>query len=253
MVRRRRSLLVSVVLAAFASSSAAEPPQETGLRGRVVVAPELLEAKEWPVDEQRAAALRTPANVRRPRGRPLQPIKEPRPELLVVIDGEDLRDDAPPVRRLVVADMQFMPGQLLVPRPGPLTIENKQETVVTIIDGQGAELKKIAAGATETINVAVGKVVLSMREIPYARATVNVMSHAQILPVEPDGTIPLVAVPGGEYALSFFLGAAELRTQRLIMPQDGLLFLDATVSPHTVVDVTVKDASLQVAVPVGGP
>ncbi|MBM4283434.1 MAG: hypothetical protein FJ137_22715 [Deltaproteobacteria bacterium] len=249
---RSTVLPTGLLVAAFASWSAlADPPSEVGLRGRLVVAPELLAAKEWAVDDRRAEALRTPANVRRPRGRPIAAMTEARPELTVVVIGEDLRD-APAERRLVVDGMRFLPGQLLVPRVGDVIIENKQSVEITVLDGKTA-LQKIPAGTTGTVTLTAGMHELSMRELPYAHASVRVLEHAKVLPFAADGSLPLVDVPSGEYTLAFFLGAAELRTQKLTVTPNTLLFIDATVSANTVVDVTVKDASVQIAIPVGQP
>jgi hypothetical protein len=248
-LRTKAFLIVSLV----ATSGQAEPPRENGLRGRLIVAPELRAAKEWPVDDRRADALRTAANVRRASGRPRAPMTEELPAISVVVDGEDVRNEPAPERTMVIEGMRFVPGQILLPRPGPIKFENKQGQPVTIVDENGKALGTVAAGATEAVAVPEGRHELSMKELPYARASVTVLSHAKVLPVEADGTIPLVDVPSGEYTLAFYLGAAELRTQKLTMPGSGLLFIDATLSANRVVDVTVKDASIQIAVPVGGP
>lgn len=251
---RRTSLVVFCLLSGLlALPSVADPPRESGIRGRLVVAPELRDAKEWPVDDSRAAALRTSANVRRPRGRPIAPMMEPLPAITVVVDGEDVRNEQATERTIVVEGMRFVPGQLLMPQPGVLKIENKQRQAITVVDQTGKALATVAAGQIGSVSVAAGKHELAMKELPYARASVTVLAHAKELPVAADGTIGLVDVPSGDYTLAFYLGAAELRTQKLTMPSSGLLFIDATLSANTVVDVTVKDASVQIAVPVGGP
>ena len=253
MFRRVKSAPLFVALATLALPASADPPRENGIRGRLVIAPELRDAKEWPVDDVRAAALRTPANVRRARGRPIKAMTEALPQISVVVDGEDLRNEPAPERKMLVEGMRFSPGQMLLPRPGPLEIENKQGQAITVIDETGKVLGTIAPGATGSVQVPEGKHELSMKELPYARASVSVLAHGKLLPIEADGTIPLVDVPSGEYELAFYLGAAELRTQKLTLPPSGLLYIDATLSANTVVDVTVKDASVQIAIPVGVP
>jgi len=241
MFQRAALALLSLAFATFAVAASADPPRENGIRGHVVIAPELRAAKEWPVDDARAAALRTPANVRRPRGRPINPMTEALPAISVVVDGEDLRNEPPPERSLVVEGLRFSPGQMLLPRPGPVQIENKQAQPITVVDETGKALGTIAAGATGAVSVSEGKHELSMKELPYARVSVTVLAHGQVLPVDGNGDIPLVDVPSGDYTLAFYLGAAELRTQKLKVPGSGFLYIDATMSANTVVDVTVKE------------
>ncbi len=253
MIRRVAFALSILAVALGAVPVSADPARETGIRGRLVVSPELLAAKEWPVDKVRAEALRTPANVRRARGRPVKPMTEARPPISVVVDSEDLRNEPLPPLGVVVEGMRFTPGQLLLPHPGSITVENRQGQSVTIVDQSGKELGTIEAGAKAPVSLGAGKHELSMKELPYARASVTVLAHAKLLPVGADGSIPLVEVPGGDYELAFYLGAAELRTQKLTLPDAGLLFIDATLSENTVVDVTIKDASVQIAIPVGVP
>jgi hypothetical protein len=238
----------------------ADPPKEVGVRGRLVVAAELASAKVWPVDEERAKLLRSPANIRRLRGRVPLPLKEPMPALAVVVEGEDVRAVPSPERRLVVEGMRFSPGQALLPRAGSIVIENQHDTFVTVVDtrvvGGKTEtnaLATIAAGAKESVELGDGEHTLGLKELPYARANVRVLRQGRILPVNADGTIPYVDLASGDYSLAFFLGAAELRREPLTIAPNGLVFIDATVSANTVVDVTQKDANLQVAVPVERP
>jgi hypothetical protein len=248
---KTRSLAVFGLSTMIASSTFAEPPREQGLRGRLIVAPELLAAKQWPVDARRADAMRTPANVRRPLGRAITPMTEPRPELLVVVEGEDVREETPREQRVVLEGMRFVPGQLLLPRPGSVTIENKQATAVTVVSGE--VVQKIEPGASGRVSLVPGEHALSVKELPYARATVRVLTQAKILPFDAEGNMPFVELSGGDYKLAFYLGAAELRTQTLSVPNNGLLFIDATVSANTVVDVTVKDAAVHFGVSPGDP
>jgi hypothetical protein len=249
---RSKVLLTALVCASLGSTSSfAEPPREVGLRGRLIVAPELLAATVWAVDARRASAMQTPANVRRPRGRPLLPMTEARPDLSVVVEGEDLRDEPTNQRPVVIEGMRFVPGQMLMARPGSLTVENKQGVDLTIVDGGGAELQKIPAGLSARVTLAAGVHELSTKELPYARASVKVLPQAKLLVFDKEGNLPLVDLASGEYTLSFYLGAAELRTQKLQVPPNTLLFIDATVSANTVVDVTTRDLSMQMGFPGG--
>jgi len=233
-------------------SLAQEGDKPTGLRGRVVVAPELLAATEWPVDANRAASLRTPANVRRGQGRRLLPMTESVPDISVVLEGEDVRPDNAPPKTLVIEGMRFAPGQALLARPGPLAVENRQGIPLTVVDDKGTVLATLAVGQTGQFNLAGGVQTLSMKELPYAAATVKVLPRGRLLPFDENGDIALLPLDAGDYSLSFYLGANELFRKPLTMPDGGLLFVDATVSANTVVDASVKDASVQIAVPVGG-
>lgn len=234
----------------LAQPAAAE--KQSSVRGKVVVAPELLAATEWPVDDARAKSMRTPANVRRPSGRVLAPLTEAVPDVVVVLEGDDVRADTAPPKTLVVEGMRFSPGQALLPRPGPIAIENKQGLPLTIVDQKGATVATIAPGQTQQVSLADGVHTLSMKELPYGVATVRVLAKGRILPFDENGEIARTAVDAGDYELSFYLGANELHRRPLQMGQDGQLYIEATVSANTVVDATIKDASVQIAVPVSG-
>ncbi len=230
-----------------------EPTQEAqrGIRGRVIVAPELLGATEWPVDATRAAALRTPANVRRGQGRKLQPMTESLPDIAVILEGPNVRPDNLPPRTLVIQGMRFSPGQALLARPGPIAVENKQGIAVTLVDEKGNTLKALGVDETAQISLPEGQHVIAMKELPYAVATVKVLPRGRVISFNDEtGDIPLVPIDPDDYTLSFYLGANELFRKALSMPDKGVLFIDATISQNTVVDVTIKDASVQIAVPV---
>ena len=243
--------LVAFTLLVGTSLLAQAPPSEKarGVRGRVVVAPELLAATEWPVDASRAGALRTPANARRGQGRKLQPMTEALPDIAVVVEGDDVRADSQPPKTLVIEGMRFVPGQALLARPGPIAIENKQGIAVTIVDGNRRVLKELGVGETAQITLPEGLNQLAMKELPYAAASVRVLSRGRFLTIDDAGELAQVPLSGGDYTLSFYLGANELRRQPLQVPENGQLFIDATISANTVVDVSVKDASVQLAVP----
>jgi hypothetical protein len=245
------TILAGTALHVSATLAQTPPPSEKdrGVRGRVVVAPELLAATEWPVDAARAAALRTPANSRRGQGRKLQPMMEALPDIAVVVEGEDVRADTQPPKTIVLEGMRFVPGQALLARPGPIALENKQGIPVTIVDAQKHVLKTLAVGETAQINLPEGLNTLTMKELPYAAASVRVLSRGRFLVVDDAGELAQVPLSGGDYTLSFYLGANELRRQPLQVPENGQLFIDATISANTVVDVSVKDASVQIAVP----
>jgi hypothetical protein len=87
--------------------------------------------------------------------------------------------------------------------------------------------------------------------MPYVRGQARVLERGLALPIADNGDLPFTALVEGEYSVSFWLG-----TERLYQPtpfqhaRNGLEYIDATVSANRVVTVAIKDASLQVAVPV---
>ena len=190
---------------------------QRGVAGHVAVSPELMGATDWPVDEDRAKTRLTPARVRRPMGRALQSLTEPVPELMVVVQGDATRGAVTPIeRRLKLEGMRFTPGQILLPRPGPLTIENRQ---------------------------AVGMITLAVKELPYANASVRVLERSLVLPVNEKGDIPLTDVPAGDFQLAVYLGANPLRVQPLQVPEMSVAWIDASVSSKGVVDISVRDTA----------
>ncbi len=216
------------------------PSREAGVRGRVVVAPELQAATEIAVDEVRAASMRTPAHVRRPRGRKIQSMMEPLPALSIVVEGEDVRADNAPPKTIVIEGMRFVPMQVLLTRPGPLAVENRQGQAITILNGDKA-LETIAAGETRQVTLPAGTHTLSMRELPYARASVKVLERGRALPYDDNGDIPFVGLVEGDFQLSFWLGVAELHRRDFHVSRNGLSYVNATVSGNTVVDVNIND------------
>jgi hypothetical protein len=221
--------------------------QEQGVRGRVVIAPELL-STPVPLSPERERRLRGTAIVRRPMGRKLQLLAEPPSAFVVMLEGEGLRGGdnvAQPL--LIVQGMRFSPGGLVIPRPTRLQIENKQSMAVTILAG-ARPTRPIAPGEIGEIELAAGQHLLTIKELPFASADVRVLERGRALPLN-DDEIPLTDIPGGTYDLTFFFGAEPLRIQPIIVPDTSLVFIDATVSALKVVEVSVKDASMRVAVP----
>lgn len=234
---------------------AQEPPpaaREAGVRGRIIVAPELQAATELPVDKARAESMRTPAHVRRPRGRKILPMMEPVPELSIVVEGEDVRADNAPPKTIVLEAMRFVPGQVLLTRPGPLAVENRQGQPITILDGD-KPLDTIPVGETRQVTLTAGAHTLSMRELPYARASVKVLERGRVLPLDANGDIPFVAFVEGDYQLSFWLGVGELHRRDFSIARNGLDYIDGTVSGNTVVDVSIKDVADRIAAPMPAP
>lgn len=248
----KRPLLVLLLLALAPTAWAQEVPLEKqkGVRGRVVAAEELFSTPTR-LSQARESALRGDAIVRRPLGRPLTPIVEPPPALVVMLEGDGIRQESAETPRLVVEGMRIVPGSLVAPRPVAVQIENRQATPITIVDQKGATIAKVAPGGTADAALGSGEHLLSIQEMPFATAEVRVLERGRILPVTA-GEIPLVDIPGGEYTLTFFFGAEPLRIQQLVIPDQGLVFIDATVSALKVVEVSIKDASMRVALPPSG-
>jgi hypothetical protein len=229
--------------------------EKAGIRGRVVVEPELLAATERPVDAIRAEALETSAHVRRPRGRRLLPMMAAMPDLAVVIQGEDVRVDSPSPKTVVIEGMRFVPGQVLLTRPGAIAIENRQAQTLTVMGKSGA-LATIAAGETKQVALSSDKEdqVLSLKELPFARAVAKVLDRGLAVPFDANGDMPFTPLVEGEYSISFWMGSELLYGPTPFqVKRNRTSYIDATISANSVVTVAVKDASMFVAVPVAQP
>jgi hypothetical protein len=240
--------LAALTLAVAARAEEIVPlDKQKGVRGRIVVAPELL-STPVKLAAAREKALRGAAIARRPLGHAITPITEPPPALVVMLEGDGIPRDAAEPPSLRVTGRRFLPGGLVLPRIGPLRIKNEQKEPITVVDEAGGVVAKIPAGGAVDAQLRPGEHMLSVAEMPYATASLKVLERGRILPLV-DGEIPLVEIPGGEYQLSFYFGSEPLRVQPLQIPEQGLVFIDATVSALKVVEVSVKDASMRVAVP----
>lgn len=268
---RSRAPATCLVLAALAAALASpasraqdqvSPDKQRGVRGRVVVAPELWRDEPWPITGVRESALRSAALVRRPAGHGVKPLLEATPPLTIILEGGGLRQENPETPTLKVSGMRFVPGSIVVPRAIVARVQNDEKVPLTIVGGDGGPVK-IAPGETGDVPLkaptagadgAVAPVVLSIQEWPAARALARVLPAGRVLPVK-DGEIPLQDIPGGEYTLTFFLGAEPIRQQPLVVSERGVTFIDATVSAKGAADVSIKDsgAMVPIAPPGGGP
>ncbi len=240
----------TVFLAGAARADDVPFDKQKGVRGRVVVAQELLTSPAA-LSPAREKALRGSALVRRPVGRALRPLLEPAPALVVMLEGDGIRQEDVPTPTIRFEGRRFLPGSLVMPRAGVVHIENHDAETVTIVDEGGSVLAKLAGGAAADANLRTGDRTLSTVEMPYATAAVKVLDQGRVLPLK-GNEIPLTDIPGGEYTLTFFFGAEPLRIQPLQVPDQGLVFIDATVSALKVVEVSIKDASMRIAVPPSG-
>lgn len=242
------------VLVPFAARAQDVPlEKQKGVRGRVVVAPELL-STPVPIEGERERLLRGTALVRRPMGRKPLPLVENPGDLVVMLEGEGLpKPEGATLPKLVFSSMRFTPGSIVTARPTRVQIENKQGTPITVESATAAGAAKssgpIAPGATGEIDLAAGDHLVTVKELPFASASVRVLDKGRPLPLTAEGEIPLVDIPGGGYQLTFFLGAEPLRIQPINVPDRELVFIDATVSALKVVEVSIKDASMRIAVP----
>lgn len=242
--------LVALALGAFSAPALAQSgASQSGLRGRVVIAPEYAQAKTWPVDESEQRRIASGARIRRPTGQaaPRQ-LSQPMPELHVVLEGAR-PPQKPEPRQMRIEGMRFIPSQILVARPGELAIENTQRGPVTVMREAGEVLGTLEPGQTGTFALDEGEHSLFLRELPSARAKVKVLRPSRFLPVTKAGEIEPIAINSGEYDLSFYHGTRALRVQSLTLPEEKYLAIDAAVSANGVVTVSIKDGDLQVAVP----
>lgn len=245
------SIVASTLLAASLAlpALAQEVPldKQKGVRGRVVVAPELLSTRV-PIEGDRDRLLRRSAIVRRPMGRKPAPLLEDPPALVVMLEGGGLpKVEGAALPKLVFQGMRFSPGSLVVPRPSRVQVENKHGKPITLVAGSKMSAP-IPPGEVGEIELAAGEHLLTVKELDFAAANIRVLERGRPLPVK-DGEIPLVDIPGGSYQLAFFLGAEPLRIQPITVPERELVYIDATVSALKVVEVSIKDASMRVAVP----
>ncbi|MBI1946981.1 MAG: hypothetical protein HYS27_14895 [Deltaproteobacteria bacterium] len=226
------------------------PDAKRGVRGRVVVAPELYRLGTWPITGVRKDALESGAIVRRPVGRALKPLQEQAPALTVMLEGGGLRQENPETPTFKVSGMRFLPGSIVVPRAVVARVQNDEKTPITVLGGDAGPVK-IAPGETGDVALkppvpsadgTVAPVVLSVAEWPFAKALARVLPSGRVLPVK-DGEIPLQDIPGGEYTLTFYLGAEPIRQQPLVVPERNVLFIDATVSAKGAADVSIKDSA----------
>lgn len=241
--------LAAVVVAALVSSSpglAQSGALKSGVRGRVVIAPELASATTWPMGEEEQKRLSQGARVRRPTGHAVvRENTEPMPELVVVLEGAR-PPQKPEPRQMRIEGMRFVPAQVLVSRPGEVRITNAQRVAVTVGRVGGEALGTIQPGEAGDFVLDEGDHALLLREMPFARAQVKVLGPSRFLPVSSAGEIEPLAVEGGEYQLAFYHGARALRVQSLPLPDDRYLAIDAAISANGVVTVSIKDGNLQV-------
>ncbi len=236
-----------VVVAIVVCVAAPLRAEEMGVKGHVVVAPELA-STPWPLSEERERAMASSALVRRALRKPAK-LTELAPSVVVMLEGEDIRDDNATSATMSVTGMHFVPASIVLARAQPFSVTNMQKTTLTFIDGDGKELARAAPGDTATITLPAGERTLRVREMPFVTASVRVLAKGRVLAVK-GGDIELTAVPAGDYMMTFFLGSEPLRVQPLQVPPGSLLYIDATVSAKGVVDVSIKDAAMRVAVPV---
>ncbi len=246
--------IAAVVIATLAAAPAAiaqeSPDAKRGVRGRVIVAPELYRLDAWPITGVRKDALESGAIVRRPVGRALKPLQEQAPALTVMLEGGGLRQENPETPTLKVTGMRFVPGSIVVPRAVVARVQNDEKIPITVVGGDSGPVK-IAPGETGDVALkppppapdgSTPTVILSVAEWPFAKALARVLPSGRVLPVK-DGEIPLQDIPGGEYTLTFYLGSEPIRQQPLLVPERTVLFIDATVSAKGAADVSIKDSA----------
>lgn len=247
------SLVVAAVMTTAGTAAAQAVPieQQKGVRGRVLVAPELVK-KTRPLAPEREKLVRGPANVRRWMGRGMVALSEPIPSLVVTIEGAGLKLEVQETPRLVVQGMTISPSYVVVPRPTVIKVENRQEAAITLVSRTGDVILKVAPGETGDASLMPGEHLVSIREMPFAVASVRVLERGRILPYNADGEIPLQDIAGGDYTLAFFLGTELLQKTPISVPEQGFIFIDATVSARKTVAVALKDPSMRLALPPTG-
>jgi hypothetical protein len=228
-------VLCLALLAGQASAQVALRREE-GIRGKVVIAPELLKSTTRVVDAARAATLRTPARLRWPSGRTLAPVTEPRGEILVVLNGRDAPREARTPPTVVARGMQFFPSQVLLPRAGEFLLKNEQKSALVVMF-EDAERKanvdtrvSIAPGEIGRIPAPEGNWQLVVEDTPSQRVAVTVLHDGRVLKMADNGDVAFIEVPGGDYTLSVYVGSTVLSQKPLTIPERGLMYFEATVT-----------------------
>lgn len=215
-----------------------------GLRARIVVSNELMQAKTWPVREERADELEDVHRVRRPIGKAgVTPMLEPRLPLRVALEGA--RSGTAPKQRIEVDGMRFVPSEVVITQESELEIVNREDAFITVDRVKGAELAIIGEGKAHQVKLPKGEHILKLRSFPFARAKVKVLPAATFLEWNEDGEVDLLPIKPGKYQLAFYLGTHALRVQQIEVPEEGVIAIDATVSANGVVTVSEKDGGLQ--------
>ena len=223
------------------------PDGRRGVRARIVVSSELMEARNWPVREERGDALQGVHRIRRPHGPAgITPMEEPRLPLRVVLEGA--RAKSPSRQRISVDGMRFVPAEVVITKGTELEITNRETRFITIDREKGGELAIIEKGKSEQAKLPKGEHILKLRSFPFAKAKVKVLPEATFLEWDEEGEVDLLDVKPGKYQLAFYLGAHALRVQEIEVPEEGVIAIDATVSANGVVTVSLKDGDLQVPV-----
>ncbi|MCP4498648.1 MAG: hypothetical protein GY822_01615 [Deltaproteobacteria bacterium] len=232
-------------LAFFAPVASAQSALKSGVRGRVVVAKEFLEKKEWPVEGARAKSSLGVSRVRRPAGHgPLNVALEPAPELLVVLEG--IKDEIPSEKEIVFEGLRFSPGTVLVTGTTSLKVTNRHTTAIRLRDEKNIDLGTVAAGETKNIELANGKILISSKEFPFALAEVTVVEKAKVLQLRAkDGFFDDVPLVPGDYRLAFYHGAIPFIVQEITVPKREYIAIDATISGNRVATVSIKDGGLK--------
>jgi hypothetical protein len=227
--------------AAFAQSAL-----KSGIRGRVIIARELSQATTQPIDPGASAWFQTQANVRRHTGRGIKAVlTEPAPELLIVVEGE--KPQTSEVRAIRFKGLRFVPSSLLVPKPARLKIYNDEAFPISV--GAADVKDRIEPGGSVFLDLPAGRHDLRVLDQSFARADVNVLEMAIVLPVKADGLIDAVMIEPGDYQLGFYWGATPLQVQSVTIGANAMVAIDASISANRVVTVSVKDGELQVAAP----
>jgi hypothetical protein len=254
-------LLLSAALFAAGASAQVALRREEGIRGKVVIAPEVQKRTTRVVDAARAGFLRTPARLRWPSGRSIAQVTEPRGELLVVLTGRDAPREARPAPTVVARGLQFFPAQVLLPRAGELLLKNEQKAPLVVVFEDASHKANdetrvsIAAGETGRLSAPEGNWELVVEGAPYQHASVSVLHDGRVLKMDENGNVPFVEVPGGDYTLSMYVGNTLLAQDALAIPERGLMYFEATVTDAEAVSwvKTPMAARELVAVPTPNP
>lgn len=141
------------------------------------------------------------------------PLRDPRAEMLVALEGAGLPRDPAARPTLVMEDARFSPP-VVGTRPGDKVIFRNSDSTVHILEPSGAAAKKgekfmkpmrIQSGSETTHTFTkTGDFQLRCSEVPHMQATVIVKENALFQVPDATGAFRFAEVPAGTYTMSIW-------------------------------------------------
>jgi hypothetical protein len=245
-------VLLFVVLAFGVSAPAvAQSGLQSGIVGRVKIDPYVQNTKTWQVNSKKLLQQRTHARIRRNSGHgPVRPTFEAAPLCQVVLQGARSTEKMP-INTIHFVGKTIEPSQLLMVQNVRVRLTNDEISSITPIeiakDGTTIEHTKLLPGKSTIIELADNSKAITSLEHSYAKTELRMLQKSRVLEIREGGIVNRIFLESGDYELIFFHGVRQLFSQPLVVPENGFVAFDATVSRNLEVKVTLKDGALQVA------